>query len=221
MRSKPPETSARVSTPPDDSELAQRAQAGELSAFEALVERHRDAVYRLGVRLLGSQADAAEVAQDTFLTAYRKLADYRAEASFSTWLHRIAANFALMRLRQRKVANEVGEGEEVEDGEGEPSFNSRGSLLDDVADWSRSALDLTLDHELRDAIDSAVAKLPKDLKEVFVLRDLEGLSYEDVALATGLSMPAMKSRLHRARLALRAAIDTFYAERDDGAGGRG
>lgn len=207
-----------VSTSADDSALAQRAQAGELAAFEALVERHRDAVYRLALRLLGSQADAAEVAQETFLTAYRKLADFRGEASVATWLHRIAANFALMRLRQRKVANEVGDGDGDEP-DGAPTFNSRGSLLDDVADWSRSALDLTLDRELRGAIDAAMAKLPKDLKEVFVLRDLEGLSYEDVALATGLSMPAMKSRLHRARLALRAAIDGFYAERDDGSGG--
>lgn len=204
-----------MSTHVDDSTLASQAQGGDLAAFEALVQRHRDAVYGLCVRLLGSQADAAEVTQETFLTAYRKLADFRGESSFATWLHRIATNFALMRLRHRKVAAEVdGAGSE-----GQPEFNSRGTLLDEVADWSRSALDLTLDAELRDAIEKGVDKLPKDLKEVFVLRDLEGLSYEDVALATGLSLPAMKSRLHRARLALRAAIDAFYAEQTDGPGG--
>lgn len=200
------EFAPRVATE-EDSELLQRAQRGEMAAFEQLVERHQHKVFAMTSRMLRSDDDAAEVVQEAFLAAYRHLPEFRGDSAFGSWVYRIAANYALMRLRHRKVTAQV------EEPEGTPTFNERGSLIDEVADWSRDAEEQTLDAELRKAIDDASAKLPEEYRQVFLLRDVEGLSYEEIATATGDSVPAIKSRLHRARLSLRAAIDRFYADR--------
>lgn len=194
--------------PDEDSGLLTRARAGDVAAFEALVERHRDRIYGLAVRILQNDTDAEEVTQEAFLSVWRNLSTFREDSPFGGWVSRIAANFALMRLRRRKVANEV------EAPVAEPTFNERGSLVDSVADWSPSALDRSLDSELRRAIEQAAAGLPDEHREVFVLRDVEGLRYEEIATLTGSSVAAVKSRLHRARLAMRAAIDRFYLERE-------
>ncbi len=191
-----------------DRELLARAQAGDMSAFEALVEQHRDQVYSLALRMTRSDADAAEIAQDTFLSAYQNLKKFRGEAAFGSWVHRIAANHALMRLRHRSVIQAA---EQELQG---PEFNERGSLAEYPAtDWSRRADEQVLDAELRQAIEAATDQLPEDYREVFLLKDVEGLSYEQIAEFTGDSVPAIKSRLHRARLSLREAIDKFYNER--------
>lgn len=192
----------------DDSVLLGRAQQGDVPAFERLVERHRSQVFGLASRMLNSTDDAAEVTQEAFLAAYRHLPEFRGDAAFGSWVYRIAANFALMRLRHRKVAGEF------EEPEGSPNFNERGSLIDSVADWGRDAEGQTLDAELRTAIEQASRGLPEEYRQVFVLRDLEGLPYDEIATLTNTSLAAVKSRLHRARLALREAIDRFYAERE-------
>ncbi|WP_257458323.1 RNA polymerase sigma factor [Archangium lipolyticum] len=189
----------------EDRQLVARAQAGDISAFEALVDANRDKVYGLALRMTRSEADAAEIAQDTFLSAYQHLKDFRGDAAFGSWVHRIAANNSLMRLRHRRV---------VQAAEGElqgPEFTERGSLAEYPAqDWSRSAEGRILDAELGRAIQEATDRLPEGYREVFLLKDLDGLSYEQIAEVTGDSIPAIKSRLHRARLALREAIDRFY-----------
>jgi len=192
----------------DDAQLVEAARKGEVAAFEALVERHRNRVYGLAVRMLNSEEDAAEVLQDAFLSAYRNLGEFRGESQFSSWILRIAANHALMRLRHRKVTKAV---EQPLD-DGEPQFSERGSLLDAVSEF-KDAEGQAIDAELRRAIEEATAKLGDEYRQVFVLKDLEGLSYEEIAEITGDSVPAIKSRLHRARLSLRATIDAFYAER--------
>jgi len=202
---------APVTEGTDDSALLARAQAGDVSAFETLVERHRNRVYGLALRMLNSEADAAEVTQEAFLSAFRNLKEFRGDAQFGSWVHRIAANFALMRLRKRRQQGETLESTLEGDGD-QPSFNERGSLVDAVSDW-RDAEGDALDAELRQAIESAAASLGDEYREVFVLRDLEGLSYEEIAQLTGASVAAIKSRLHRARLSLRAAIDRFYEDR--------
>ena len=198
-------------TTPIDTELLARAQKGSVEAFEGLVERHRDKVFGLALRMLQSSEDAAEVTQDAFLAAYRKLREFRGDAQFGSWVYRIAANEALMKLRHRKVVSSVES--PLPEGEG-PTFNERGSLVDDVAPWQgRDGEEEVLDAELRAAIEQAAAGLAEEQREVFVLRDLEGLSYEEIAELTRSTVPAIKSRLHRARLALRAAIEHFYADR--------
>jgi RNA polymerase sigma-70 factor (ECF subfamily) len=191
----------------DDRTLLTRAQAGDMSAFESLVERHEEKVYGLAMRMTRSEADAAEIAQDTFLSAYQHLAEFRGEAAFGSWVHRIAANNALMRLRRQRILDVVS------DDLAAPEFTERGSLAEPPeTDWSRRADDKILDDELGRAIQEATDTLPEGYREVFLLKDVEGLSYEEISEMLGISIPAVKSRLHRARLALREAIDAFYKE---------
>jgi RNA polymerase sigma-70 factor, ECF subfamily len=193
---------------PLDSDLISRAQGGDPLAFEALVERHRDQVYGVALRLTRSEADAADIAQETFLSAYEHLSDFRKEAAFGTWLHRIAANKALSRLRHQKVEDSA-----QADLRG-PEFNERGSLAEAPGpDWSRPADDQVLDAELRQAIEQATDRLPAGHREVFLLKDVDGLTYEQIAELLGEGVPAVKSRIHRARLALREAIEAFYKEK--------
>jgi RNA polymerase sigma-70 factor (ECF subfamily) len=194
-----------------DSALLLRAQQGDVAAFEALVERHRDRVYSLALRMMKSGDEATDVAQDAFISAYRNLPNFRGDSQFGSWVYRIAANHALMRLRHRKVVSAVEQ--PLEEGDG-PHFNERGSLIDDVSPWEvGGAEQAVLDTELRGAIEKAADGLADEYREVFVLRDLEGLSYEEIAELTGSTVAAIKSRLHRARLSMRAAIDRFYEDR--------
>ena len=191
----------------DDRELLARAQAGDMSAFESLVSRHEEKVYGLALRMTRSEADAAEITQDTFLSAYQHLGEFRGESAFGSWVHRIAANNALMRLRRQKVLDIVS------DELAGPEFTERGSLAEGPdSDWSKRADDKVLDDELGRAIQVATDALPEGYREVFLLKDVEGLSYEEISEMVGISIPAVKSRLHRARLALREAIDAFYKE---------
>src|SRR5215831_6780305 len=192
----------------DDRTLLTRAQGGDISAFEELVARHEEKVYGLALRMTRSEADAAEIAQDTFLSAYQHLAEFRGEAAFGSWVHRIAANNALMRLRRQKVVDMVSDDELAG-----PEFTERGSLADaPESDWSKRADDKIIEDELGRAIQAATDALPEGYREVFLLKDVEGLSYEEISEMVGISIPAVKSRLHRARLALREAIDAFYKE---------
>lgn len=195
-----------------DRALLERAQSGDTAAFERLVALHRDAVFGLALRMTRSEADAAEITQETFLSAYQHLKEFRGEAAFGSWVHRIAANQSLMRLRHQKVVDAA------EQDVAGPEFNERGSLLDyPSGDWGRRADEKALDVELGVAIQQATDRLPEGYREVFLLKDVDGLSYEEIGQLTGLSVPAVKSRLHRARLALRETIEAFYRDQPDGA----
>ncbi len=195
---------ATPATIEEESDLLERAQSGEDSAFEALVAATRDRVYGIALRITRSDADAAEVTQETFLSAYQHLRELRGSI-FSAWVQRIAANQALMRVRHRKVA------QAAETELNGPTFNERGSLDPyPASDWSRRADEKALDAELAKAIEKAAEALPEDYRRVFLLRDVEGLSYEEITEITGDSLGAIRSRLHRARLAMRQAIDNFY-----------
>lgn len=196
---------AETQSEASDAELLAAAQGGDMPAFEALVERHKDRVFALALRMTRQEADAAEITQDTFLAAYQHLPDFRGEAAFGSWVHRIAANHALMRLRHRKVVRAA------ESDLSGPEFNERGSYVEyPQGDWSRRADEKALDAELGEAIRRATDTLPDEHRQVFLLKDVDGLSYEQIAEITGDSVPAIKSRLHRARLALREAIDAYY-----------
>ena len=192
----------------DENALLTRARSGDLDAFEKLVELNRDRVYGLALRMTRVQADAAEITQEVFLAAWRNLGQFKGEtsAAFVAWLNRIAGNQTLMRLRHRKVVAQVEESLDA------PTFNERGSLLEEVADWKSDALSQALDAELAKAIDQATQGLPEEHRQVFLLKDVEGLSYEEISEITGDSVAAIKSRLHRARLAMRSAIDAFYQD---------
>ncbi len=192
----------------DDARLIIAARKGKIDAFESLVARYRGRVFSLALRMLQNPSDAEEVTQETFLSAYQHLPKFRGESQFGSWLHRICANFCLMRLRHKKVADAV---------EGEldvPGLDEAGHWIITGAsyDWSRRADEQVADAELRQVIEQAVAKLHPEHRAVFLLKDVEGLSYEEIGEAVGASVPAVKSRLHRARLALRQDIDAFFTE---------
>ena len=194
-----------------DVELVRKAQRGDGSAFAELVGRHQRQLYRLALRMTGSEADAQEVLQEAFLNAYQKLPNFRGEAQFSSWLYRIAANSALMRLRRKRRAPDALTDQPLElQG---PRFSAEGYLDPGPrSDWSQRADEKMMDRELGTAIDQAVAGLPEDYRTVFLLKDVDGLSNEEIAGALDLTVPAVKSRLHRARLALREKLGEFFGE---------
>ena len=187
-------------------ELILKAQHGDMFAFESLVERHRDSVYTFGLRMTKSETVASEIAQESFLSAYLHLNEFRTEAEFATWVHLIAASHASLRLRIPR-SSRAAEGQlEI------PKFHSRGAQHPS-ADWSANVDERRLSGELRRAIEDATAKLPHRHRELFLLKDVAGLGYEQIAQICGDSIAAIKRRLHLARLSLREAIDRFYNTR--------
>jgi len=199
----------RLDGQPGDRELVERAQQGDGAAFAMLVERHQRQLYRLALRMTGSEADAQEVLQEAFLNAYQKLPLFRGEAQFSSWLYRIAANSALMRLRRKRRAPDTLAEQPLE--LAGPRFSAEGYLEPaSSSDWSQRADEKMMSGELGAAINRAVADLPDDYRTVFLLKDVDGLSNEEIANALDLTVPAVKSRLHRARLALREKLGEFF-----------
>ena len=188
-----------------DGELLLRAQGGDMSAFETLVQQHRDGVYGLGLQLTRSEIDAAEIAQETFLCAYADLKEFRNEADLGSCVQRIAVNLALRRLQQSSNAP-ASKGELKL-----PPFNERGDFVEyPESDWGRAANDEPLKDDLRRAIQEAANRMPQYYRQVFLFKDVAGLTYEEIAEIAGESIAAIQRRLHLARLSLREEIDRFY-----------
>jgi RNA polymerase sigma-70 factor (ECF subfamily) len=200
----------RSATPADaasdpDRDLVLRAQDGDTSAFGELVERYQGRVFALTRRILKDDDEAEDALQETFLSAFRGIKNFKREAKFSTWIFRVASNAALMRLRKRR-GDTVSLDAPLDEEAGEDSSPTR-----DLRDWSRTPEEELLNNETREAMDKAIAELPADQAAVFQLRDVEGLSNEEAAEALGTSVAATKSRLHRARLFLRGRLDRHFA----------
>ena len=187
----------------DDAALVERAQAGESTSFDELVRRYEGKVFQLTRRILNDADEAEDALQETFLSAYRGLPRFKREARFSTWIFRIATNAALMRLRKRRPDVISLDQPKQVDGEGE-------TVPLDLPDWTATPDQELADQETKAAMDEAIAALPPDLAAVFLLRDVEGMSNEEAAEATGLSLAAAKSRLHRARLFLRDRLHRHF-----------
>src|SRR5262245_40441855 len=183
-----------------DDELVRLAQGGDNRAFDELVERYRDKVYRLGFKILRHEDDAAEALQDALLSAYRGIKNFKAESTFSTWLYRVATNAALMKYRKRRDGHISLERSQSDDDDSEPLA---------LPDWSAQPLDA----ETRAVMQEGIDRLPDELKVVFVLRDVEGLTNSEVSEVLELSVPAVKSRLHRARLQLRNRLDRYFRDK--------
>jgi RNA polymerase sigma-70 factor, ECF subfamily len=202
------QSAGRLAPAPDLATLRPARTPRGFGAFEELVGQHRSAVYGLALRMMKDPRDAEDVLQDTFLSAWKNLPAFRGDSALGSWLYRICANHCLMRLRRR--GTELLDAPAPEELPG-PSFDSDDRLVPSrTPDWSKGAEQEALNDELREAIERATAALPVEYRAVFLLKDVDGLSYEDIAQATGTSLPSVKSRLHRARLALREAIDAFY-----------
>jgi RNA polymerase sigma-70 factor (ECF subfamily) len=185
-----------------DADLVQRAKAGESDAFEMLTTRHEQRVYSLALRMLRHEQDAEDVTQQTFLSAVEHLAGFREEASFSTWLLRIASHATLKVIRKRKGLNMVSLEEATEVSEGVDSIPHP----EFIADWRQSPEELVQRNETSRLLDEALARLDEKHRLVFLLRDVEGLSVKETAEALDLSEANVKVRLLRARLQLREQL---------------
>jgi RNA polymerase sigma-70 factor (ECF subfamily) len=173
--------------------LLDLARGGDRAALTKLLERHQQKVFSFGVKMCGDSEDAKDIAQDTLLTMARTVRDFRGEASLSTWLYTVARSFCIKKRRRTKGAPAYHEqlDQVTHEGAREPSMTPEQALLG---------------REARETVASALDKLDPEAREVVVLRDVEGLSAAEVAEVTGVSVAAVKSRLHRARAALRTHL---------------
>lgn len=187
-----------------DRALAERAKSGDFAAFEDLVKRYQARTYAVALGMMKNAAEAEEVTQDTFLTAFEKLSTFRGESAFSSWLYRVTMNHALMRLRKKKP---VASGD---DGFLDDQAASRGLAI--AGDAPRAPDSTVDDRRLRDAIEQALTELPDDMRAVLLLRAFEGMSNQEVAELLDDTVPAVKSRLHRARLLVREKIAPLLEE---------
>jgi RNA polymerase sigma-70 factor (ECF subfamily) len=185
-----------------DTDLVARAKAGELEAFEALTNRYEQRVYSLALRMLRQEQDAEDVTQQAFLSALENLDGFRGDASFATWLLRIATHAALKVIRKKQGLDTVSLEEATEEAD------SYGTIPhpEYIADWRQSPEQLVQKNEIQRLLDDALAKLDEKHRPVFLLRDVEGLSVKETAEALGLSEANTKVRLLRARLQLRELL---------------
>ena len=191
-----------------DAELVTLAKAGELPAFEELVHRYERVVYSLAQRMLQNEEDAEDVTQQAFLSALEHLDSFREEASFKTWLLRIATHAALKVIRKRKGLDTVSLEEATEVSEDFDSIPHP----EYIADWRQSPEQLVERNETRRLLDEALAMLDEKHRLVFLLRDVEGMSVKETADALGLSESNVKVRLLRARLQLREQLTRMLGD---------
>ncbi len=189
----------------NETALVARTLGGEASAFEELIRPYEGRVYQAVLRITRNQADAADVYQEAVLAAFEKLSDFRGAAAFGTWLHRIAVNCALMQ-RRADARNPVVLEEDL------PNFNWMGMHAQPVHNWAESAEAPAQRAEMRTALNTALDTLPEIDRAIVWMKDAEGLSHEEIAAATGLSVTAARTRLHRARLWLRAQLEAHTGE---------
>ena len=180
-----------------DQELIARAKAGDQDAFEQLVLDNQNKVYSLALRLTGDREEAADLAQEAFLKAWQGLPAFQGESSFATWLHRLTTNLCIDHLRRKSRRQGV---------EGGPSLDDEEAAWPEPADWEGDPQRVLEKSELSRALEQGLAALPDHFRQPLVLRELSGLSYQEIGTALGLDLGTVKSRIARARLALRKIL---------------
>ena len=187
-----------------DAELVEALRREEPDAAERLVERYGDRVYRLAMRITGLNEDAEEAAQDALWTAARKIHMFKGESAFGSWVYRITANAAYQKLRtRRQKAAEIAMDDVL------PSLDGDGRHFEPMDDWSNRVDERALQGELRGVLQEAIDSLPPDYRTALVMHDVEGLSNPDIAEALNISLPAVKSRVHRSRLFVRKHLADY------------
>jgi len=187
----------------DDVKLIASAKTGDKIAFGKLIRKYEKTVFSFAFKICRDKEKAEEAMQETFINAYRGLKSFSGNSKFSTWLYRIATNNCLMMHRKKSHEPVVS----LEDTE---LIRENGELQ--VPHWGETPHDAILNKELKEILDHAIQKLPLEYRIVFVMRDVEGLSTEEVGKALKLSVPAVKSRLHRARLFLRNELNPYFTK---------
>src|SRR6185437_8346512 len=195
-----------------DVALVERVRSGDISAYDELVRKYERQLFRIAQHITQNREDAEDVMQDAFLKAYEKLDQFQGNSKFYTWLVRIAVNESLMRLRKRRTGKMVSIDEDVQTDEG--------SMPRDLADWSPDPESLYGQSEMGEILKKVIQGLPQGFRVVFVLRDVEGLSTEETAETLGLSVPAVKSRLLRARLQLRERLAKYFKKNGNAGGAK-
>jgi len=186
---------------PDLTEVIERLKSGDQGALETIFNLYSVKLYNIALRILGEPADTEEIIQDVFWTVYRKAKSFQGNSQFATWLYRLTVNAALGKIRRRK------NNKEVEYEEYLPKFQTDGHhSVRPVVDWSDNLDEQYSKHELQEVLGKALNELKTLDKSVVVLSDLEGLSDKEIAVSLGLSVSAVKTRLHRARLFLRGKL---------------
>ncbi|MBD3165790.1 sigma-70 family RNA polymerase sigma factor [bacterium] len=212
MEKSQPSTVQNSSEPLDTDGLAlerdriERARQGDRGALAEIVTEHQTNVYNLGLKLTGDEHEAECVLQDTFLKVFEKIGEFRGDSRLGTWIHRIATNIALMRLRSKKGKFFVPISEEPEENEKQTDI---GHIAESPA---LSPLETTLNDELRNRMEKAIVNLPPHLRTAFVLKDLEGFSLAEISEEVEKSVSAVKADLHRARVRLRRELADFMED---------
>ncbi len=189
-----------------EAELVEGLRAGEPAAYRQLVDSNSANVHNVALKLLGDEQEAEDVLQETFLNAFKAIDRFEGRSQLSTWLYRIAYNASLMRLRKREGMATLSLDEP-------PGGTGEERVLRPLVDWSMMPDDQLLSAEARQMMDQAIAELPETLRSTFVLRDIQGLSGAETAEVLGITVQAVKNRLHRARLRLRERLSDYFAER--------
>jgi RNA polymerase sigma-70 factor (ECF subfamily) len=187
-----------------DAALVEQLRRRDEGAAEALVGAYWDRVYRLAFRITGNASDAEEVVQDALWTVSRKIDTFRGAAAFGTWLYRIAANTATQKLRGRRSKRNEVSWEDLG-----PSFDDKGQHVEVSVDWSRRLKDPAIEGELKSVLSGAIDELPADYRTAFLLRDVEGLPYPEIAETLQIKLGTVKSRVHRTRLFLRRGLASY------------
>jgi RNA polymerase sigma-70 factor (ECF subfamily) len=204
------DTPDRKTCATDEVELLARVRAGDESACEALVRRHGGRMLAVARRFLRSEEDSNDAVQDAFLSAFRSLDGFEGNSALGTWLHRIVVNICLMRLRARSRSREVRIDDLL------PTFDETGHHRYPVRAWEDQGLARLTKAETRASVRACIDRLPEPYREVLVLRDLEELDTDQTARHLGIQPGAVKTRLHRARQALRALLEPIVLGEEEG-----
>ena len=186
--------------------LVREFQAGNRQAYDKIADIYQKKIYSLSYNLTRNQMDAQDVTQEVLLTLFRKINMFQGKSAFSSWVYRITLNSSYMKLRRKKKEPNISIDELM------PLFNGAGFQQDKIKDWSENTESLMFANESRNVIKNAVDLLPEKEKVVFLLRDVEGVSTEKTGEILDLTVPAVKSRLHRARLFLRKKLSNYFEE---------
>lgn len=188
----------------EDEKLIAKIRKGDSDAFEAIVEKYKTKVYHLAMRYTRNEEDAEEVLQDVFTTLHRKLALFQGKSAFSSWLYRIVVNASFMKLRKRRQKPTV-HLEDLAPYTRQQALNAEYSAYDHVDQYTQN-------NEIKKTLQEAVERLPEQYRSVFILRDIKGFSNQETSEILSLSVPAIKSRLHRSRILLRKKLHRYYEE---------